>query len=112
MANSLAGMVFLGTPHHGVQNSSAFTTQGKIYQIIAQSEVQVVNDALHTMAQDNEKLVDIVHNFTRSINNQRENKPILFCFSESKSTPIGYIVGIKDMEKVRVTIPDRVLELL
>ncbi|KAI4593903.1 hypothetical protein KJ359_008947 [Pestalotiopsis sp. 9143b] len=99
VVDCIAGMVFLGTPHYGIQNSTAFSTQGDIYQRIAQAEVPIVDDALHTMAHNNDMLVDIVSKFTRKIavrGERGEQRPKLYCFYEQKPTKVGLIAGMTD----------------
>ncbi|ETS86336.1 hypothetical protein PFICI_00164 [Pestalotiopsis fici W106-1] len=90
VANCIAGVVFLGTPHAGIQDSAAFSTLGQLYQGIAQSQLPIEDHALQTMAQDNDVLVRTVHTFTRSITNQASNVNAtkLFCFFETQTKVI------------------------
>ncbi|KAH8589025.1 hypothetical protein B0O99DRAFT_726237, partial [Bisporella sp. PMI_857] len=97
ISDSVTGVVFLGTPHHGVSNSSGLQTQGKIYQTIVQANVQIQDNVLHSIAQDNDVLVSIVHDFTRVVSSQQESAPKLFCFFEEKTSKIGKIAGLLDM---------------
>ncbi|KAF7530888.1 hypothetical protein G7054_g9423 [Neopestalotiopsis clavispora] len=86
VAQCIAGVVFLGTPHSGIHNRAAFSTLGQLYQGIARSNLPVQDNALQTMAQDNEVLVKVVHEFTRTITIQASNGngPKLFCFFETE----------------------------
>ncbi|KAE8442032.1 hypothetical protein EG329_003889 [Mollisiaceae sp. DMI_Dod_QoI] len=97
ISDSVTGVVFLGTPHHGVNNSSGLQTQGRIYQTICRANLQIQDNVLHNMAQDNDMLVSTVHEFTREVSRQQKSAPILFCFYEEKTSKIGLIAGISDM---------------
>lgn len=70
------------------------TTQGQIYSAIVQSKVPIQDNVLRTMAQNNDVLVNAVHNFTRMVETCKPS-PKLFCFFEQKATKIGLIAGIK-----------------
>ncbi|KAH0595025.1 hypothetical protein MHUMG1_07324 [Metarhizium humberi] len=89
---SVIGLLFLGTPHYGITESSYLNTQGQIYQAIVAAELPIEDNALHTMAHDNDLLRDTVVAFTRKIATV-EPKPILFCFYEEKPTKVGLIIG-------------------
>lgn len=106
MASSMVGMVFLGTPHHGVANTSGLTTQGKVFDAIVRSEVQIQDNILHTMAHNNDVLVKAVHNFTRGIQTHKPRPPKLYCFYEEKATRIGLIAGV-DLPPVRYLLADK-----
>ncbi|XDG03869.1 hypothetical protein ABKA04_003484 [Annulohypoxylon sp. FPYF3050] len=93
ISNSVTGILFLGTPHHGVNGKSELQTQGQIYDLIIKSTTQVQDNALQTMAQDNTVLVSTVHEFTRKVS-VVENGPELFCFYESKASKVGFITGM------------------
>ncbi|KAI2603699.1 hypothetical protein GGR54DRAFT_622373 [Hypoxylon sp. NC1633] len=93
IADSVTGITFLATPHHGVRDKSELQTQGQIYSLIAQAATQIQDNALKTMAEDNDMLVSIVHDFTRKVA-VNENRPKLFCFFEQKPSKVGSITGI------------------
>lgn len=95
MTEYITGMVFLGTPHHGVASTSGLTTQGNIYAHIVESEFQIQDNAIQTMAHDNEVLRNTVHNFTRRVKTCQP-QPELFCFYEQVSTKVGLIVGLNE----------------
>ncbi|KAI1662004.1 hypothetical protein F4813DRAFT_343179 [Daldinia decipiens] len=94
IADSIVGMIFLGTPHHGVPDSSALGTQGQIYKAIIEAKVQVQYGLMGTIAQDNDILVNTVHNFTRIVELRRDNAPKLCCFYEQKGSHIGRVIGL------------------
>lgn len=93
VSQAMRGMVFLGTPIHGVAKDSILTTQGQIYAAIVAASLQVQDNALHTIAQDNDVLVSAVHEFTRKITASK-SAPKLFCFYEQKATNIGAIASL------------------
>ncbi|KAK7423679.1 hypothetical protein QQX98_000869 [Neonectria punicea] len=93
ICDSITGMVFLGTPHQGITDNSALSTQGKIYSAIVQAKVQIQDNALQTMAQNHEMLVNTVHNFTRKVNTSKP-PPKLYCFFEQKKSKVGRLVGL------------------
>ncbi|XXG99884.1 NAD-dependent isocitrate dehydrogenase [Hypoxylon texense] len=97
ISDSVVGMIFLGTPHHGIHGNSGLQTQGQIYEAIAAAKVQMEDNVLNTIAQDNDVLVNTVHNFTRSVTNLRNSAPKLFCFWEQKKCKIGRVAGIADI---------------
>ena len=93
--------MFLGTPHRGVASSSSLQTQGQIYQAIARAGLQIQDNVLHTMAQDNETLVQTVDDFTHRIKKEGAARPELFCFFELKATKVGLVAGMEDLPRVR-----------
>ena len=92
ISQSIRGMVFLATPFAGVENKSGLTTQGQVYEAIVAASFQIQDNALLTLAQDNDVLVSTVHEFTRKLSTSNP-KPTLFCFYEQKATNIGAIVS-------------------
>jgi hypothetical protein len=100
--DSVTGIIFLGTPHRGVVSSSGLQTQGQIYQAIVRAKLQIQDNALHTMAQDNDLLLGTVTGFTRLVGRQQSNlKPMVYCFYEQVACKVGLIAGIPDMPRVR-----------
>ncbi|KAI0383586.1 hypothetical protein F5Y04DRAFT_278767 [Hypomontagnella monticulosa] len=97
VSDSITGVVFLGTPHHGVVGNSGLQTQGQIYQTIVQANVQVQDNVLHSMAENNQILVACVYDFTRLISGQipgQQHPPKIYCFYEQKAAKVGLIAGI------------------
>lgn len=94
--NSITGMVFLGTPHHGADMSL-----GEIYETIRKQCLQIENGLLKTIDHDNTVLVDTVTNFTREVK-LRIAGPEIFCFFEERATAIGRIANLKDHPRVFV----------
>lgn len=96
-------MIFLGTPHRGINDSSSLGTQGQIYKIILAANLRMEVNLLQTMYQDNDVLMKAVDRFTRLINNTQQHSPRLYCFYEQKGSPIGNIIDLPDHPKVRNT---------
>ncbi|KAI1087795.1 hypothetical protein F5B19DRAFT_474093 [Rostrohypoxylon terebratum] len=94
IADSIVGMIFLGTPHHGIPDNCSFGTQGQIYKAVMEANVHVECGLIETIAQDNEILVNTVHNFTRIVELRREDAPKLCCFYEQKASRVGRLVGL------------------
>ncbi|KEY73422.1 hypothetical protein S7711_06841 [Stachybotrys chartarum IBT 7711] len=90
--SNVNGMVFLGTPHHGVADGT-FSTQGQIYQHILAKNSHVETNILHSVERNNDVLKSVVHNFTRCIHNT-PNCPDIFCFYEQRATKVGAIAGL------------------
>ncbi|KAI1780338.1 hypothetical protein F4818DRAFT_435546 [Hypoxylon cercidicola] len=99
IADSIVGIVFLSTPHHGIPESSGFSTQGEIYRAIIDAEVPVQYGLMNTIAQDNEILVNVVHDFTRTVKTMQAHGPTLFCFYEQKECDVGRVIGLNDQPR-------------
>jgi len=84
--DSITGIVFLGTPHRGNLESKA--TQAVIFDAIARARMQVQDNILHTLAQDNDTLLNVVTQFTRDVG-KRQRPPELYCFYEQKACNVG-----------------------
>ncbi|KAF5673263.1 nb-arc domain-containing protein [Fusarium denticulatum] len=91
--DNVNGMVFLGTPHHGVADG-VLSTQGQIYQSILASKLHVEPNILGSVERNSDVLKSVVHNFTRRIHNIARS-PEIFCFYEQRITNVGAIVGLK-----------------
>lgn len=94
--NSITGMVFLGTPHHGADMSLS-----EIYETIRKESLQIEDGLLKTIEHDNTVLVDTVADFTREIK-LRTAAPEIFCFFEERTTPIGRMANLKTHPRVLV----------
>ncbi|KAI0882946.1 uncharacterized protein GGS22DRAFT_169128 [Annulohypoxylon maeteangense] len=95
--DSVTGVVFLGTPHYGVQDSFQRQIQGQIYKKVAEANIQVQDNILHSMAPDNDLLVKCVFDFTRTVALEQQQAPKLFCFYEQKPSRIDLIVGLPNI---------------
>ncbi|KAH7133732.1 hypothetical protein EDB81DRAFT_805040 [Dactylonectria macrodidyma] len=101
LSESITGMIFMGTPHQGLRDSSQLGSQGKIYAYIVESKLQIQDQSFKTMAQDNGELTDTVHDFTRRLQTC-PSPPQVFCFFEEKQTKVGAIVGLHDISEFMV----------
>ncbi|KAH8195586.1 hypothetical protein TruAng_010242 [Truncatella angustata] len=97
ISDSVVGMVFLGTPHFGLKENSQLQTQGSVYNAIVEATQSVQANLLHTMAQDNDLLVNTVSDFTRKVN--EPNGPTLYCFYEQGASNLGRIAGIDGLKR-------------
>ncbi|OTA55630.1 hypothetical protein K449DRAFT_376402 [Hypoxylon sp. EC38] len=96
--DSITGIVFLGTPHHGVSDSSQLRTQSQLYNAIVNANIQVQPNILHTIAHDNDVLVKCVHDFTRVVELlDRSESPQLYCFFEQMESKIGQKARMPDL---------------
>ncbi|KAJ2998949.1 hypothetical protein NUW58_g155 [Xylaria curta] len=99
ISDSVAGIAFLGTPFMGIHSNSGMATMGEVYRAIAESNVQMQDNVLNTIAQDNDLLVNAVTDFTRLLLSSSDSpKPKIFCFFEQKASHIGRVAGISDLE--------------
>lgn len=96
ISDSVVGMVFLGTPHGGIDGNSALRTQGQIYNAVLKANIKIEDNILHSIAKDNDVLYDAVQNFTKLVSRLEENKPKLFCFYEEKACKPGLGIGLAD----------------
>ncbi|RYP44909.1 hypothetical protein DL768_008685 [Monosporascus sp. mg162] len=96
ISDSVTGMLFLGTPHHGVKENSQLQTQSQLYQAIAQTNTRVEDNVLKTLAQDNEMLVSVHFDFTRIVGRHGNSAPMIYCFFEQQKTKVGRIGGLEN----------------
>ena len=103
--DSVTGMLFLGTPHHG---SETLKNQKKLYSQILKAKLHVQDNILQSLAEDNDVLVGTVHSFTRDLST-RPHPPKLFCFFEQKATNIERVIG-RDGPLVRCSLRKKIKE--
>ncbi|KAK1850317.1 LipA and NB-ARC domain-containing protein [Colletotrichum chrysophilum] len=89
---SMRGMVFLGTPHSGVNEGSSMSRQGEIYAAIAASKMEIQDNVLQSIMRDNDVLESTRAEFTRKVSTSKP-PPKIFCFFELRPTNLGAIVG-------------------
>lgn len=100
------GMVFLGTPHHGITDGAS-ATQEQLYRAILAANMQIQDNAMRSMIQTDDHLTSVVHEFTRMVNNMGENKPTLYCFYETRASKIGKIAAIDTRPVGSAPCPNR-----
>ncbi|KAM0544234.1 hypothetical protein ACHAPJ_011923 [Fusarium lateritium] len=90
--DNVKGMVFLGTPHHGVADG-ILSEPGQIYQTILASKIHHDRNILDSVQRNNDVLKGVVQKFTRRIHNMFP-RPEIFCFFEQKATKVGANYGL------------------
>jgi hypothetical protein len=101
LADCMRGIIFLGTPHHGISGSAQSATREKIYTAIMQAQLRIEDSIQRSMVQDDATLLNVVDDFTRLVATKKP-QPVVFCFYETKPTSIGLIANLRDMEPVRI----------
>jgi hypothetical protein len=86
---SLAGILFLGTPHKGSKWQSSASIIASIASTLGFGEESLL---LKVVQQDSEMLRDLIQDFTRTIN--RSSVP-LFCFFEQQKSDITRLIKSK-----------------
>ncbi|KAL3295109.1 nb-arc domain-containing protein [Colletotrichum asianum] len=92
VSQSMRGMVFLGTPHSGVNEGSSMSRQGEIYAAIVASKMEIQDNVLQSIMRDNDVLESTRAEFTRKVSTSKP-PPKIFCFFELRPTNLGAIVG-------------------
>ena len=86
IVQSVAGIVFLGTPHRGSKSQSKASVIATIASAVSFGEQ---SSLLKFVEKDSEMLADLLHDFTRTVNTI--SIP-LFCFFEQHKTDIAKII--------------------
>ncbi|KAJ4267087.1 hypothetical protein NW762_003185 [Fusarium torreyae] len=89
--DSVKGMVFLGTPHHGVADG-ILSQPGQIYRSILASNIHHDRNILDSVQRNNDVLKRVVHDFTRRIHNMSP-RPEIYCFFEQKATNVTKVAA-------------------
>ena len=99
---SVAGVVFLGTPHRGSGSQSKASVIASIASAVSLGEH---SSLLKVVEKDSEMLVDLLHDFTRTVNTM--SIP-LFCFFEQHKSDIAKVLKFKGLPsfKVRRSVPN------
>jgi hypothetical protein len=84
--HSVAGIIFLGTPHRGSQTQSKASIIASIASTIGQGEQ---SSLLKAVEKDSEMLNDLVHDFTRVVINASIR---LSCFFEQQKSDVAKIL--------------------
>ncbi|KAK0735352.1 hypothetical protein B0T21DRAFT_184724 [Apiosordaria backusii] len=94
LIDAITGLIFLGTPHSGVDGNSALSTQGDIYQAIVSAQVNTHVETLEAMTHNNQMLHGIVQDFNTVLKNEVKVKPQIYSFYEMYSSNVGKIGGM------------------
>lgn len=98
-AGCMRGIIFLGTPHHGITEGARTATRTDIYSAIIKAELRIQDDIHRIMVQDDAALLSVVNDFTRQVNTTQP-PPDVFCYYETKATYLGLIADV-NREPVR-----------
>ncbi|KAI4191398.1 MAG: hypothetical protein LQ348_003532 [Seirophora lacunosa] len=101
---SVAGVVFLGTPHRGSNSQSKASVLASIASSVALGEH---SSLLDTLDKDSEILADLLHDFTRTVNTI--GIP-LFCFFEQWKSDVGKMLKFKGHKIIKPSIKDAVVD--
>lgn len=103
---SVAGVVFLGTPHRGSGSQSKASLIASIASAVSLGEH---SSLLKIVDKDSEMLADLLHDFSRTVNTM--SIP-LFCFFEQHKSDVAKVLKFKGSKmvmpgiKVRRCVPD------
>jgi len=89
--DSITGLLSLGTPYQGFSIDKGLH---KMFEQIARSQMRTESSLVDSIAQNNDVLVSVVHEFTREINT-RAHPPLICCFFEEQATSFGAIAGVE-----------------
>lgn len=90
---SVAGVVFLGTPHRGYKSKSKASVIASIASAVSHGKH---SNLLEDVEKDSEMLADLLHDFTRTVNTI--SIP-LFCFFEQHKSDIAEILKFKGSKR-------------
>ncbi|KAK4679477.1 hypothetical protein QC764_0035160 [Podospora pseudoanserina] len=97
LIDAITGLIFLGTPHSGVDGNSSLSTQGDIYRAIVAAQVKTHFETLETMTHNNQMLHGIVQDFNQVLKNEVKVQPHIYSFFEMYASSVGKIAGMGNM---------------
>ncbi|MCJ1269015.1 hypothetical protein MMC22_008903 [Lobaria immixta] len=101
---SVAGVIFLGTPHRGSNSQSKASVIASIASAVSLGEH---SSLLKAVDKDSEMLADLLHDFTRTVNTM--SIP-LFCFFEQHKSDVAKVLKFKGSKKLIPSIKDAVVD--
>ncbi|KAI4194041.1 MAG: hypothetical protein LQ346_003773 [Caloplaca aetnensis] len=101
---SVAGVIFLGTPHRGSNSQSKASVLASIASSVALGEH---SNLLKVLDKDSETLADLLHDFTRTVNTIAIP---LFCFFEQHKSDIAKVLKFKGSKMLMPTFKDAVVD--
>ncbi|MCJ1472419.1 hypothetical protein MMC13_001067 [Lambiella insularis] len=101
---SVAGVIFLGTPHRGSNSQSKASVIASIASAISYGEH---SSLLKVVEKDSEMLADLLHDFTRTVNTV--SIPV-FCFFEQHRSDVGKILKFKGSRILVPSIKDAIVD--
>ncbi|KAK0659165.1 hypothetical protein QBC41DRAFT_331647 [Cercophora samala] len=97
LIDAITGLIFLGTPHSGVDGNSSLSTQGDIYRAIVAAQVKTHLETLEAMTHNNQMLHGIVQDFNTVLKNEVKVKPHIYSFFEMYAANVGKIGGMANL---------------
>lgn len=107
MVHSLAGVILLGTPHHG---SNASKVVDSIAWIAASFGYGQQSTLLETLSHDSEMLAQTIRKFSQLVR-QHSGWP-LYCFYELHSTNVSKVLGRQFSSYFRKDVSYPTMELV
>ncbi|KAI9695891.1 MAG: hypothetical protein M1836_006008 [Candelina mexicana] len=101
---SIAGVVFLGTPHRGSNSQSKASVIASIASAVSLGEHC---NLLKVVDKDSEMLADLLHDFTRTVNTL--SIP-LFCFFEQHKSDVAKVLKFKGSKMLMPSVKDTVVD--
>jgi len=101
IVRSVAGIIFLGTPHRGSNSQSKASLIASIASAVSLGEH---SSLLKVVEKDSEMLVDLLHDFTRTVNTI--SIP-LFCFFEQHKSDIAKILRFRGSKLIMPSVKVR-----
>lgn len=98
---SVAGVVFLGTPHRGSNSQSKASVIASVASAVSLGEH---SSLLKAVEKDSEMLADLLHDFTRTVNTM--SIP-LFCFFEQHKSDVTKVLKSKISKMVMPSVKVR-----
>ena len=98
---SVAGVIFLGTPHRGSKSQSKASLLASIAASVALGEH---SSLLKVLDKESEILADLLHDFTRTVNTVAIP---LFCFFEQHKSDIAKVLKFKGSKMLMPTFKVR-----
>lgn len=98
---SVAGIIFLGTPHRGSNSHSKASVIASIASAVSLGEQ---SSLLKAVEKDSEMLADLLHDFTRTVNTI--SIP-LFCFFEQHKSDVAKVIRFKGSKNLMPSLKVR-----
>jgi len=98
---SVAGVIFLATPHRGSKSQSKASVIASIASAVSLGEH---SSLLKVVDKDSEMLADLLHDFTRTVNTMAIP---LFCFFEQHKSDVATVLKFKGSKMLMPSVKVR-----